>query len=212
MDASRRERHSITTLLLDWQATADECHLESLLRASAHLVSRTARTVLVRHGVADPAAVDDAVSLVLDHVRRLPGASSSERSVSRFRPQRSRHRRDPGEAFLVWLSTERARDVARSRRAGARHTKPLSLDEHEDSCASLQAFTVSSATTSGDRALFYQSLEKLPARQRAVLHMLIEGHTQTAIAAKLRVCEGTVSRLRSNAIGALRHLLASREP
>jgi RNA polymerase sigma factor (sigma-70 family) len=210
MDSRSGSSHSITTLLLEWQSTADECHLESLVRASSHLLRQTARAVLIRHRVADPAAIDDAVSLVLDHLRRLPGVSTREREVARFKPRRSSTRSDPGKAFLVWLSKERARDVARSRRARARHIRLLSQLEPEGAIKPLQAFVTSSEPQAERVTQFRRAIEHLQDRQALVIQMLVAGQSQTAIAAELRVCEGTVSRLRTRAVAKLREVLQAK--
>lgn len=208
--SSRKPRgHSIATILLDWQTTADECHLESLLRVSSQLLWRTARKVLIRHGVADPGAVDDAVSLVLDHVRRLPGVSASERRVSRFTPHRSTASTDSGEAYLVWLSRERARDVARKWRIRARLTQPLSQTEPGDSLTPLHDLIGASVANTDKLMRLDRAIEGLNHRQAVVIRMLINGHSQAAIATELRVCEGTVSRLRGRAIARLRQLLTT---
>lgn len=206
--SSKDERSdSITTLLLEWQATADERHLESLLRMSSDLLWQTARTMLIRCGVADPAAADDAVALVLDHVRRLPGVAANEQQVARFRPCRSVRSNDPGAAYLIWLSKERARDVARRRRARARHMQPLSQVEPSGSLTPLQTLVGSSNINADDLIRLEQAIEGLKARQAIVIRMLITGQNQAQIAAELNVCEGTVSRLRIRAIARLRHLL-----
>ncbi|MDA1039802.1 MAG: sigma-70 family RNA polymerase sigma factor [Planctomycetota bacterium] len=207
--SSKDERSdSITTLLLEWQATADERHLESLLRMSSDLLWQTARTMLIRCGVADPAAADDAVALVLDHVRRLPGTAAHEQQVSQFRPRRSAQNADPGEAYLIWLSKERARDVARRRRSRARHMQPLSAIEANSLLTPLQTLVGSSTADADDLLRLEQAIDGLKDRQATVIRMLITGRNQARIAAELNVCEGTVSRLRNRAIARLRHLLA----
>ena len=208
MSHSRSDKSpSITTLLLEWQATADERHLESLLRMSSDLLWQTARKMLIRCGVADPAATDDAVALVLDHVRRLPGVAANERRVSQFRPRRSARGTDPGQAYLVWLSKERARDIARRRRARARHVQPLSQVEPSGSLTPLQTLVGSSNINADDLIRLKQAIDGLKERQATVIRMLINGTNQARIAAKLNICEGTVSRLRNRAIARLRHLL-----
>lgn len=209
MGHSRSDKSpSITTLLLEWQATGDERHLETLLRVSSDLLWQTARTMLIRCGVADPAAIDDTVTLVLDHIRRLPGVAANERRVSQFRPRRSARGTDPGAAFLVWLSKERARDVARHRRARARHIQPLSQVEPSGSLTPLQTLVGSSGADPDDLNRLHRAIDGLKDRQATVIRLLINGQNQAGIAAKLNVCEGTVSRLRNRAIATLRHLLA----
>ena len=52
-----------------------------------------------------------------------------------------------------------------------------------------------------------EAVERLPARERLVAELLLEGKSQATIAHVLDVCEGTVSRLRSRAVGLLKELL-----
>lgn len=210
MDSHNERRHVLAQLLIDWQTTADQRFLESLLRASATIVRRTARAVLIRHGLADPAAVEDAVTLVLDHLRRLPGASVTEKPVTQFRPRRSSEGQDPGEAYLVWLSKERARDVARRLHARARHVQLLSQIEVSGSLTPVHALIGSSGPDAETLTRLYRAIDDLKQRQAFVIRMLITGESQAVIAAKLKVCEGTVSRLRTRAIAKLREILLAK--
>lgn len=211
MDSHNERTHVLAGLLIDWQTTADERSLESLLQASSHLVWRTARAVLMRHGLADPAAVEDAVALVLDHLRRLPGASRDERRVTQFRPRRAPNDKDPGEAFLVWLSKERARDVARRRHSQARHVQPLSQIESASSLTPVHHLIGSSGPDAETLSRLHRAIDGLKQRQAFVIRMLITGQSQATIAAELKVCEGTVSRLRTSAIARLREALLTKE-
>ena len=210
MSSKDEQHHSITTLLLKWQATAEERHLESLLTMSSELLWQTAHTVLVRCGVSDPAAADDAVALVLDHLRRLPGVAANERRVSQFRPRRSARGTDPGQAYLVWLSKERARDIARRRRARTRNIQSLSAAEPSGSLTPLYTLVGSSNINADELIRLKQAIEGLKERQAIVIRLLILGQNQARIAAELNVCEGTVSRLRNRAIARLRHLLTTK--
>jgi RNA polymerase sigma factor (sigma-70 family) len=210
MDSHNERRHVLAQLLIDWQTTADQRFLESLLRASATIVRRTARAVLIRYGLADPAAVEDAVTLVLDHLRRLPGASAAEKPVAQFRPRRSSEGQDPGEAYLVWLSKERARDVARRLHTRARHVQPLAEFESAGSLTPVQDLIGSSGPDANTLSQLYQAIDELKQRQAFVIRMLITGQSQATIAAELNVCEGTVSRLRTRAIVRLREILLAK--
>jgi DNA-binding CsgD family transcriptional regulator len=210
MDSHNERRHVLAQLLIDWQTTADEQFLESLLRASADIVRRTARAVLIRHGFADPAAVEDAVTLVLDHLRRLPGASTDENAVTEFCPRRLPADKDPGEAYIVWLSKERARDVARRRHARARHVQPLAEIESAGLLTPVHALISSSGPDADTLSQLYRAIDGLQQRQAYVIRMLITGQSQAEIATKLKVCEGTVSRLRTSAIAKLREILLAK--
>jgi len=78
---------SLSLLLLRWQASGDTGAFDTLVAQARRQVERVAERVLQQHGLRDPAALDDAVSLVLDHLRRLfahvPGVC--EGTVSRLR-------------------------------------------------------------------------------------------------------------------------------
>lgn len=204
----------IASLLLAWQATGAEDGFEDLLDAVRGVIEQVARRVLHRHHIDDPAAVDDAVSLVFDHLRRLPPHARAGRSVAPFRPRDDRGDGDAGTAYLTWLATERARDVARATRAHARRARPFSqLDDaarhsFTKRCASLtspEELYLSDDNADGNRAArLAEAIPRLDPPLGHVLTMLLKGMSQAAIAAKLRVCEGTVSRMRARAISQLR--------
>ena len=116
---------SLEALLLEWQATAEPRHLEALVAAARTLAEDVAGAALARCGIHDLSAVDEAVCLVLDHLRRLPGDDSLGRHVARFAPRTTDGGRcaaaDPGRGYLVRLSHDRALDVARSHQIGRAH-------------------------------------------------------------------------------------------
>jgi RNA polymerase sigma factor (sigma-70 family) len=213
--APRHARAStlIETLVLAWQRTADPDCFRALATTVVPLVERSARCALRRHGILDPTACDEVLSLVLDHLRRLPGAPQGERTVAPFaapshlQPEAG----DPGEAYILWLSRDRAHDVARSRRRHSRHAVLFSqLDrpvQHrvELSMAARQTSASQPLEDLCDR--LRAAVEHLPQRERSVIELLLAGKSQTVIADMIHVCEGTVSRLRSRAIAALRDLL-----
>ena len=208
---------SLGSLLLEWQSSADSECLALLLAAARPLVERMAASTLRRHLVPDPAAVDDAVSLVFDHLRRLPGASPGETPVARFAPRRAAldgtTSDDAGLTYVIWLARDRAIDVARSRRRIARHIacfSELSADatrrlasRPEDGAAAGS----SEAPLAAMRSRLHDAIQLLEPRERTVIEMLLDGKTQVVIAHALDVCEGTVSRLRSKALTSLRLLL-----
>jgi RNA polymerase sigma factor (sigma-70 family) len=211
-----RGHHDLTTLLLSWQSTSAECHLEELLRHSRELIEGSARQVLHRQRIDDPAAVDEAVSLVFDHLRRLVGRGQAGRAVAPFCPTACRGAGEPGTAYLVWLAKERARDVARKTRSRSRFVTPFSQFDGErhgfpEPPAAAQANDADAAM--GDVTeritLLEKALERLEPPLAAVLRMLMQGKSQTAIATTLGVCEGTVSRMRMRAIQRVRALIRS---
>lgn len=208
---------SIGTWLERWQSGGEEAVLRHLLAAVASLVEMTVGRTLRRSGIRDPATHDDAVALVFDHLRRLH-ATADERHVAAFRI------RSPdavataaGEAFIVRLSQDRARDAARQFRRRARRCPSFSQLQDDaanaagtcwcDTCAAADA--VPDADDAADR--LRAAIEQLEPRQREVILLLIEGKNQAVIAHMVGVCEGTVSRIRRQAIDRLRTLLAAEE-
>lgn len=208
----------VATHLVAWQATGDEGCLERVWATVRPVAQRMIAATLLRLDVHDPSAIDDALSLVLDHLRRLPVASTDGRAVTPFVP-RSDPRRDEGLAdaglaYILWLSRGRAADVARDRRRRSRDATVFSLlDRRMTSCLRGCA---DPATNTGDDTeaqgvlsiRLHDGIRQLPARERLVIELLLEGKSQTVIAHVLDVCEGTVSRLRTRAIAMLRDLLA----
>jgi DNA-directed RNA polymerase specialized sigma24 family protein len=216
---------TIALSLLQWQADGDAAVLEALLRGILPLLERLASRTLRRHGIADCSAVDDAISLVIDHLRRLHGTAADERTVARFRPScPQQHRREPvdtanagdtGLAYVSWLIRDRAADVARTRRREAQHAIPFSLlgnieqriinkrAEHwSDSVAGI-------GSAAEEAAAVREAIAMLEPRLRTVIELLLDGKSQAAIAMTLHVCEGTVSRMRGRAIMELRRLLGT---
>jgi RNA polymerase sigma factor (sigma-70 family) len=205
----------VSDLLLVWQANGAEHCFEELLDAIREIIEGVARRVLHHHHIDDPAAIDDAVSLVFDHLRRLSPHARAGRLVSPFRPRNDNGASDSGVAYVTWLATERARDVARGSRVRARRAKPFSqLDNaarHSlNRFASLtppadRGFSGGDTDADGDRAArLAEALQRIDPPLAHVITLLLEGKTQAAIAADLGVCEGTVSRMRTRAIIQLR--------
>ena len=202
---------SVAMLLLSWQETASEQALETLVGIVLPELLRVISETLRRRGVRDPAAADDAVSLVLDHLRRLPGGGS-ERRVAPFVPTRatprSRRERDPGIGYLKQLARARASDVARARRR--LRSVPFSALGPDADTPFEQTIAVPStgaAAAPPAAELLAAAAPELEPRQRFVVEQLLEGKSQAVIAHMLGVNEGTVSRLRARAIDSLRRIL-----
>ena len=85
--------------------------------------------------------------------------------------------------------------------------QPLSQVEPSGSLTPLQTLVGSSNINADDLIRLKQAIDGLKERQATVIRMLIKGTNQARIAAKLNICEGTVSRLRNRAIARLRHIL-----
>jgi len=207
--------HSVrlATLLLEWQSLGRPDQFETLVTVIRPLVERMAAVTLHRRGIPDPFAIDESLSLVLDHLRRLPGSQSGELPVARFACScddgHCCSRADPGRAYVLWLARERAGDVARARRRQSRHcvvfsqldrTTTVRLQEHVDSADT----TASSADLCTQ---LHEVIPMLPPRERMVIELLLDGKSQTVISHMIGVCEGTVSRLRSRATAKLRALM-----
>ena len=166
---------------------------------------RTARRVLWRHGIRDPAAVDDALSLVLDHLRRLATHGQDEPPVAPFDPHRATPGRgDAGAAYIAWLARDRAIDIARRRRRQDRLGRPLGDDTATRLVTQLVTHPAPIAEEEDRPALVRAAIARLAPQDRLVCELLLAGRSQATIAGLLGVCAGTVSRIRCRAIAALR--------
>ncbi len=207
-----RKSAAIERLLLEWQSMGDERTLEELFKAICPLAESVARHVLRSAGIQDPAAIDDAMSKVFDHLRRLHGSSARDRRVAAFRPAADTvtRRGDAGIGFVRWLAQERARDIARATFRRTRRTRLFSqlAPEHAGMVRSIEASPPPDGGRLDDDVRL--AIESLDGRSRLVIEMLLEGESQATIARHMGVCEGTVSRIHSRAIEALR--LAIRVP
>lgn len=202
---------SVSLLFLRWQETGRESEFEAIVAEVQSQVEQVAERMLHRQGLRDPAAVDDTVSLVLDHLRRLAAGEGMDRPVAKFAPTpgAGRHAlRDPGRAFVACLAKDRARDVVRARRR--QRNVPFSQFGDEAARAFEQRL-VASEPAAEDPPLIDRvraAAKQLEPRQRLLVELLLEGKSQTVIAHVLGVCEGTVSRLRARAIAELQSLVA----
>jgi RNA polymerase sigma factor (sigma-70 family) len=204
-----KPEQAVVWLMIAWQETGSHDALESLVRTVLPELERVIAGTLAERGIRDPAAVDEAWSLVLDHLRRLAGAESEDRRVTRFTPARvSTVAKDPGWGYLRRLARSRARDVARRRRRG-RSVAFSQLGRHDEQ--RLAAILTNEAPAGeailpvGDR--IRQAADSLEPRLRLLVELLLDGKSQAVIAHVLGRSEGTVSRLRRRAIAALRQIL-----
>jgi|688.fasta_scaffold85489_3 RNA polymerase sigma factor (sigma-70 family) len=189
-------------LLDGWQASGDPAQLEAVVAAVRHVVEAVAGRTLAQCHVADRSAVDDVVSLVLDHLRRLPRGGAHP--VTAFRGADADVGR--GLAYIRLLARNRARDVVRSRHRHERHARVFSLlDEDGRRAVSGGGAAGEAAAALHDRLL--EATGRLEPPLRQVVELLLEGKSQVVIAHMLDVCEGTVSRMRKRAIDRLRELL-----
>jgi DNA-binding CsgD family transcriptional regulator len=202
---------SLSLLMLRWQATGAQATFEVIVEQVRPHVERVVERVLRRQGLRDPAAIDDAVALVLDHLRRLAGSEAQERPVAKFAPPAAgtgkRATRDPGRTFITCLATDRARDVARARRR--QRIVPFSQLGAEAAQVFERRFTGRASAEGGPPPIdrVRAAAARLEPRQRLLIELLLDGKSQAMIAHVLDVSEGTVSRLRGRAITALQALL-----
>jgi DNA-directed RNA polymerase specialized sigma24 family protein len=181
-------------LLDGWQASGDPAQLEAVVAAVRHVVEAVAGRTLAQCHVADRSAVDDVVSLVLDHLRRLPRGGAHP--VTAFR----------GADADVGRGLAYIRLLVRSRPRHERHARVFSLlDEDGRRAVSGGGAAGEAAAALHDRLL--EATGRLEPPLRQVVELLLEGKSQVVIAHMLDVCEGTVSRMRKRAIDRLRELL-----
>lgn len=205
------ESDSVGGRLLQWQSTGDADGLESLVRLIRQELETVVRRTLQRHGVTDRSAIDDGISLVLDHLRRLPGSSDGDRKApTHFKPgqvRAARIHKDTGMAYVCWLARNRALDVVRMRRRDVRRAIPFSQLFRPPDTAIPNQDDGGSPPGPHDAASLRNVIPQLEPRLRRVIELLLDGHSQASIARRLHVCEGTVSRIRARAIERLRRLL-----
>lgn len=201
----------VAELLSRWQATGDHDTFGALYQAIYPTVMSMARAELRRHGCLSPASVDEVLSLVLEHVRRLHAASPTERSVAVFAARQSAQG-DPGERYVVWLTRARSRDVLRRDRRRSRRLVTFSaLRQGRDvSTSRANGFTTAESATSvadGDPSrlrIVRLALEGLDAQSRQVVEWTLAGRPRHEIAQALGVCAGTVCRRLQRSIERLR--------
>ena len=211
MPSPQAAPRAVADALQAWQETGDVAWLEHVIAETLPRLERAARGLLRSLQIDDWSAVDDTLSLVLDHLRRLPATNSGERTVARFEHRRDTGRGgDPGLAYLVWLAHERAFDVARRRKRQTNRHRLYMSAHHAPPIdgADFEALADSSETDRDTAARLQTALALLEPRSRTVIQLLLDGKSQAVIAHVLGVCEGTISRLRARAIAELRRLLA----
>ena len=212
---SRKSSVALETLLCEWQATGDHAALEEVIRSAKPIVAMVVGRVLFHRGVRDPAALDDAMALVFNHLRRLPGSTGGEPAVARFDPGRGTAA-DHGRAYLQRLAHDRALDVARRRRREARQAASFSALDDATATELPEWSGMATITTDAEeredlqKGLLHEAIAWLDARERQFVGLLIEGKSQAVIAHVLDVCEGTVSRMRGRVIAKLQRAIQTR--
>ena len=209
-----REPGDLEVLLCAWQSTGSHAALEDLMHAAEPVATLVIVRVLGQRGIRDPAALDDAIALVFNHLRRLPGPAAGEHGVAPFDPGRGTAA-DHGRAYLQRLAHDRAIDVARRRRRETRRMATFSALE-AGAAASLTNRMVMPATpvepdeSTESGCAIEEAVSQLDPRERELVRLLIEGKSQAVIAHMLGVCGGTVSRLRARVIAKLQAAIQTR--
>jgi RNA polymerase sigma factor (sigma-70 family) len=200
-------------LLLQWQEHRSDNALSELLRLAHPLIEGVARQALHDAGIGSNNFLDDTLSLVADHLRRLPGTplpdagphrndlASKQRRVMAFAPKPGQT--NPGRRFLTWLTRRRAADVARQHRRRCHLAGSFS----ECNPDRLQRAVADAALNRfADRDLqqrqheridwLHSMLNRLEPHDRLLMELCLEGKTLAVIAHVLGCCEGTVCRRR----------------
>jgi len=200
-------------LLLQWQDRQSDDALSELLRSARPLIEAVARQALHDVGVGANNFLDDTLSLVADHLRRLPrsplpGAESQRDGSARKQPRVMAFAPRPGQTnsgrrFLTWLTRRRAAEVARRHRrrrhlAGSfSECNPDRLQKAVADAAFNQFADRESQQRQHERIdWLYSMLNRLEPHDRLLMELILEGKTLAVIAHVLGCCEGTVCRRR----------------
>ena len=203
---------SVAEQLVAWQATGSEATLETLIHVVRPRLQAAVEKLLRQRGIRDMTAVDDTLSLVLDHLRRLPGVRAGERTVGKFLPRAGPSGGpaggDQGIAYLERLARSRAIDVARRRK---RRDSVVFSELRRQGRTPFEETIIGGdaigTTAPALRDLVCEAARQLEPRQQLLIKLLLAGKSQALIAHVLEVNEGTVSRLRARAIAAIRQIL-----
>ena len=186
------------------------CHeaFEKLLTAAKPIIESAAKATLRTRNVDAGNLVDDTLSAVLNHLRRLPAHAlrqnteqpASDQAVQAFTPQPDKP--DAGRQYLIWLTQRRAADVARREHRWRRQQSftETTVSQLDDAIAR-QSFTDQHAHTDHrqqqEQLTWLQSaFEQLEESEQLLMAMVLEGKTLAVIAHVLDCSEGTASRRR----------------
>lgn len=204
-------------LLLRWQDEQDEKAFEELVTTSRLLVASTARRAL-RGVCRDGILMEEVVSLVLNHLRRLPfhhqavaHTLNGERTVRPFRAILQKP--NAGSRYLVWLTQRRAMDIARRARRDQRGCRCFTASKPHHVAAAIMQAACDQQAVAGLQAVKDDRLEwiqkmfaLLDPADRLLMEMVLEGKTLATIAHMLDCSEGTVSRRRQRIEQSLRKI------
>jgi RNA polymerase sigma factor (sigma-70 family) len=182
-------------LLQAWQAGGGPDDFHQLWKGIKSMVESTVRKTLCRQGIRDPSAADEAISLVMGHLLRLPSGG-----VAKFDGNQS------ATGYLFWLSSRRCRDVTRS----LRRRREVSLSEVERRIAEPLVeshFDCGEDRHGGMINSLHDAMKALDERSQLVIERYLASEPQIITAKFLGISEGTVTRVRQRAIEKLRKLL-----
>lgn len=179
-----------------------------MVTTSQPLLESVAERTLRRFNDADRSLIDETVSLVLDHLRRLPlddttlaTPPAAERLVRPFQP--APHEQNAGRRYLIWLTQRRAMDVVRREQRHRRCSRCYTASNPQQIAAAItraswtRQVTATSQAHQNDRIEWLQRiLDRLAPADRLLMEMVLEGKTLATIAHVLDCSEGTVSRRR----------------
>ena len=194
-------------LLLRWQDEHDDKAFHELVVTARLLITSVAERSL-RDACRDGVLIEEVVSLVLNHLRRLPkhhqavaNTPAGERAVRSFKATPTVP--NAGRRYLVWLTQRRALDIARRERRNQRRCRCYTASNpHQVAAAIMQAsrdqqVAVGLQALQDDRLAWVQAmLALLDPADRLLMEMVLEGKTLATIAHMLECSEGTVSRRR----------------
>ena len=189
------DEKTIRSLLQAWQAGGAPDDFHQLWKGIKSIVESTVRKTLRRQGIRDPSATDEAVSLVMGHLLRLPSGG-----VAAFDGNQS------ATGYLFWLSNRRCRDVTRS----LRRRREVSLSEVETRIAEPLVeshFDCGEDRHGGMINSLHDAMKALDERSQLVIERYLASEPQIVTAKFLGISEGTVTRVRQRAIQRLRELL-----
>lgn len=206
--AGRDQQPTVAELVVAWQESGSHQAFERLVAAALPRLGPLVAATLLGRGIEDPTASDDAIALVLDHLRRLADTGSDERHVAKFSAARSNSAPSAaGWGYLRQLARSRARDVARERRRQSLVFSQLRGRGGEDFELTIPGSVAGGTAPPPLADRLREAARSLEPRQRLLVELLLDGKSQAVIAHVLGTSEGTVSRLRARAIKELRRIL-----
>jgi RNA polymerase sigma factor (sigma-70 family) len=206
--ADRDQQPTVAELVVAWQESGSHEAFERLVAAALPRLGPLVAATLLGRGIEDPAASDDAIALVLDHLRRLVDTGLDERHVAKFCATRSHAApSDAGWGYLRQLARSRACDVARERRRQSLVFSQLQSRGGEDFELTIPGSAAGGTAPPPLTDRLREAARSLEPRQRQLVELLLDGKSQAVIAHVLGTSEGTVSRLRARAIKELRRIL-----